>query len=78
MSSENAFSFVAIEKVGYSSVSIVTGYRLDNLCLIPGSGKRFFAFPQHPDWLWGPPNFLPGGLGGGGLFPQHEAEMKVD
>jgi len=31
---------------------------------IPGSGKRFFAAHQCPDWPWGPPSLLFSGYRG--------------
>jgi hypothetical protein len=37
----------------HSSVSIATGYRLDDPGSIPGRA-RLFSLPQCPDWLCGP------------------------
>jgi hypothetical protein len=36
-----------------SSVSMVTGYRLNDQGSVPRRGNRFFSTPQHPDRLWG-------------------------
>jgi len=27
----------------------------------PGMDKRCFLLQEHPDWLWGPPEFFPDG-----------------
>jgi hypothetical protein len=36
-----------------SSDSIVTSYGLHGRGSIPGMGKMYFSFPQHPHQLWG-------------------------
>jgi hypothetical protein len=36
----------------------VTGYGMENRDSIPGMGKIFSSFPEHPDWLRGPPSLL--------------------
>jgi hypothetical protein len=38
--------------------SIESEYRLNDRCLIPGRGKRFFLYPLCPDQLWSPPSLL--------------------
>jgi hypothetical protein len=36
----------------------MTGYGLECPGFIPGWGKKYFSFPQLPDWLSGPPSLL--------------------
>jgi hypothetical protein len=50
-----------------TSVGTMMGCRLDEQESIPGIA-RFFHFPLHPDWLWGPPTLLSNGYGGS--FPE--------
>jgi hypothetical protein len=52
---QNILKFVLLY---HNSDGILMGYRLDSQGLIPGTGKRFFSTPQHPDQLWSPPSFL--------------------
>jgi len=50
-----------------STVSVVSRLRAGhtrNWGLIPGGCKRFIAFPQLPDLLWGPPSVIFSGTGG--------------
>jgi hypothetical protein len=56
------------------SVSIVTGYGLDDLGLILGMGMRFFSSPQCPDRFWVLSNEYRG------LFPRgvKQQECEVD
>jgi hypothetical protein len=59
-----------------STVSIVTGYGLDNRGVgvrVP-VGSRIPSFPR-PYWLWGPPNLLFNGYWG--LFPQEKSSRSV-
>jgi hypothetical protein len=51
-----------------NSVSIATGYGLDDWGLIPGRAYEFFSSQSCPDQLWVPPNLLSNGHQG--LFPQ--------
>jgi hypothetical protein len=44
-----------------SSISIVSGYKVDNLGSIPAEAKRIFLYPLCPDSLWGPLRLLPNG-----------------
>jgi hypothetical protein len=48
---------------------IVTGYGLDDqgVGVRVLEGSRIFSSPCHPDWFWGPTNFLC--MGTGGFFP---------
>jgi hypothetical protein len=63
-----------------STVSIVTGYRLDDrggrVQVLVGS--RIFSSPNHPDWFWGPPSLLSmwvlGALTPGVKRPEREAD----
>jgi hypothetical protein len=55
-----------------SSVSTVSGYRLDDRAIevrSPTEAKGFFLYPLCPDRLWGPPSLLYNGYGGV-LFPE--------
>jgi hypothetical protein len=65
------------------SISIMVGYGLDGLGLIPGRKKRFLSAPHHPDGLWGPPSLLsneyqglPGGQSGSGVKPRKTFHSK--
>jgi hypothetical protein len=40
-----------------NSIGIATAYRLDGRGSILGREKRHFSSPQHPNPLWGQPNF---------------------
>ena len=40
---------------------------------IPGKGKQFYCFPNHPDRFWGRPTFLLTGYQG--LFPRGKATV---
>jgi hypothetical protein len=44
------------------------GYGLDGWRSIPGTGKRIFFSPQHPDLIWGPPSLISSGYWR--LFPR--------
>jgi hypothetical protein len=57
----------------HSSVSVVSGYRLDDQ---PGRSKGFFLWPLCPDWLWGPPSLLCNGYWGS--FPQDKTRPGCD
>jgi hypothetical protein len=83
------FILVPTEKHGYnfyfgswgSSVSVVSDYRLDDRCLIPGRGKVFFLFPLHPDQLWGPPSLRSNeyrvSFPGGKMWPWRDADHST-
>jgi hypothetical protein len=50
-----------------SSVSILSGYRLDDRAIevrSPAAAKGFFLYPRCPDRLWGPPSLLSNGYRG--------------
>jgi hypothetical protein len=50
-----------------SSVSVVSGYRLDGRAIevrSPTETKGFFLYPLCPDRLWGPPSLLYNGYRG--------------
>jgi hypothetical protein len=58
-----------------SSVGIATGYGLDDQGVgiqVP-IGVRIFSSPCRTDRLWGPPNLVSNGYGGGGSFPGDKA-----
>jgi hypothetical protein len=59
-----------------SSVSIATGYRLDDQGVrvqVP-VGLRIFFPPRRPGWLWGPPNGYRGALSPGVKWQGREAD----
>jgi hypothetical protein len=39
--------------------SKLTGYRMNDQCFVPGSGRNFYLSPPHPDQLCGLPSLLP-------------------
>jgi hypothetical protein len=67
---------MAIEEENWDTVvGIATGYGLDDRGFgvrVP-VGSRIFSSPRHPNWLWGPPNFLSKGYRGV-KRPEHEAD----
>jgi hypothetical protein len=58
---------MALSRIWDSSVSVVTGYELDNQSLIPGGGWEFFSLTPCPDWLWDHPASSP--MDARGSFP---------
>lgn len=66
-SSENKFVLEPLQMRWDTSVDIAVGCGLDGRCSIPGRGKIYFSFPQHPHWLRDPPSILFHGYLG--LFP---------
>jgi hypothetical protein len=59
-----------------SSVSIVTGYGLDNWGSVPNRGRVFFFQSLRPDRLWGPLSLLSNGYWGS--FPRGKARLRSD
>jgi hypothetical protein len=69
------YNALPLTKSQDTSIGTVTGYRLDSQGLIPGSGKRFVYFPQHPDQLWGPQSLISNGSWEGGSVPGGKAAV---
>jgi hypothetical protein len=47
--------------ISHSTVTTLRAVRSHDRGSIHGGDWEFFSSPPRPNWLWGPPNFLPNG-----------------